>query len=169
MGAVAPLPVDRYGALPKDLHSFLQPTVPYQLCSKTISSTECYLRRGIQHFEDSLMSAIAISLGMSSKKDLLKYIINNLDPITYISIANGHILYAFMDKESIVSTDKQYKTIIKQWYNWIKKYKNYATKIKIYNKSLDDIIDFLSGFESKIIIFLYFNILGNSSNIFRLS
>ena len=39
MGATAPLPVDRYGALPKDLHTFLQPKVPYQLCSKTKPSS----------------------------------------------------------------------------------------------------------------------------------
>jgi hypothetical protein len=126
MGATAPLPVDRYGALPKDLHTFLQPKVPYQLCSKTISSTECYLRKGIQHYDDSLLNAIALSIGLSSKKELIKKIIEHLDPISFISLSSGHILYAFMDKEPIVSKDKRNATLLKHWTAWIKTHPRYA-------------------------------------------
>jgi hypothetical protein len=134
MGATAPLPVDRYGALPKDLHTFLQPKVPYQLCSKTISSTECYLRKGIQHFDDSLLNAISISLAMKSKKDLVKHIIKHLDPLTFITLANGHILYAFMDKEPIIinSTNVKDSTnfkLIKQWSEWMKSNIAYSRQI----------------------------------------
>jgi hypothetical protein len=129
MGAVAPLQPDRYGALPKDLHTFLQPKTPYQLCSKTISSTECYLRKGILHNEDSIMNAIATSLGMKSKKDLIKEIIKKLDVISFISLANGHILSAFMDQEPIIA--KENPKLVKEWRAWIKDYPSYARIVNI--------------------------------------
>ena len=121
MGAVAPLPKDRFGAIPKDLHAFLQPKIPYQLCSKTISSTECFLRKGIEHGNDSLMNAITIALGLKSKKDLIKNIIKHLTPLKFISIANGHLLTAFMNQEPYIG--KVETKLIKQWMHWIKEYK----------------------------------------------
>ena len=137
MGAVAPLPVDRYGALPQDLHTFLQPNIPYQLCSKTISSTECYLRHGIQHYEDSLMNSIANALNIPSKKEFIKFIIKNLDPLTYISTANGQILFAFIDDKPLILNEN--KTLIKQWLEWLKIHKTYANKINIQTNSINEI------------------------------
>jgi len=134
MGAVAPLPNERFGAIPKDLHTFLQPNIPYQLCSKTISSSECYLRKGIQHSGDSLMNAIATSLGMSNKKELIKYIIKNLNPLKFISLGNGYLLSSFMLQEPIIPS-KEHK-LIKQWSDWIKDYKytNYINMLGGFEK-----------------------------------
>jgi len=124
MGAVAPLPLDRYGAIPKDMHTFLLPDVPYMLCSKNITSNECYLRRGILHNDDSFMNAVAIALGMKNKKELIKYIIKDLDPLTFISMGNGYILQAFMKQEAIIPTNN--RTLIKDWTEWIKNFSKYS-------------------------------------------
>jgi len=129
MGAVAPLPLDRYGAIPKDMHTFLQPTVPYQLCSKNITTKECYLRRGILHGDDSFMNAVAIAMGMKTKRDLIKYIVKNLDPLTFITMGNGYILYAFMNQEPIIPKDN--RKLIKDWTEWIKGFPKYAHMIHV--------------------------------------
>ena len=124
MGAVAPLPLDRYGAIPKDMHTFLQPNVPYQLCSKNITSTECYLRRGIYHDDDSFMNAVAIGIGMKNKKEFVKFILKHLDPLTFITMGNGHILQAFMKQEPLIPKDNH--KLIKEWNEWIKGFSKYA-------------------------------------------
>ena len=138
MGAVAPIPLDRYGAIPKDMHTYLLPKVPYQLCSKNITTNECYLRRGIIHGDDSFMNAVAIAMGMKTKKDLVAYILKILDPLTFITMGNGNVLTAFMPMEPIIP--KENKTLVKKWLEWIKKFPKYARMISSGSGSMSQIM-----------------------------
>jgi hypothetical protein len=85
------------------------------------------------------MNAIAISLNMKSKKELIQKIVKTLDPITYISLSNGNILAAFMDNIPIIASDKSHKTLLNQWVLWIKQNNNYASKIGINNSEIQSI------------------------------
>jgi hypothetical protein len=120
MGAPAPLPADRYGALPEDLHHLLLPSVAHSTCSKSITSTACYVRRGIGLDDDSFTKALVAGLGMASKAELLKAIRAKLDPITFLSLENGHVLQAFRDGEAI--DPAAHPGMVTEWRRWIKRW-----------------------------------------------
>lgn len=129
MGAPAPLPTDRFGAIPKDLHQLLLPNVAYNTCSnKSINSTACFVRRGIGIDDDNMMKTISLALGLESKDALIKYIKERLDPLTYISLENGHVLQAFAADNPIDPIKS--KGLSDQWNTWMKKWKNYHNMIK---------------------------------------
>jgi hypothetical protein len=97
MTQVAPLPEGRSGNIPQVLHEIITPNIQYQLCTKTLVSHDCPVRRGISHKQDSLMEAIAYALGKESKKELIEWIRRNLDPLTFLSLENGNVVAAFID------------------------------------------------------------------------
>lgn len=97
MTQAAPLPEGRSGNIPQVLHEIITPNVTFQMCAKTLSSQECPVRRGVAHRDDSLMNAIAYAIGLSSKEELVKKIKSHLDPMTFLSLENGHIVAAFID------------------------------------------------------------------------
>ncbi len=114
------LPVDlgRIGIIPQQLHELLFPEIKYQNCSKDISKEEgCLVRKGILHKLpkdpniDSIMNALAEVLDFKSKKDLINDIKNRLNLIMFLSIENGNVCKAFMDKLPIIPTEQNIKEL----------------------------------------------------------
>jgi len=151
------LPVDigRLGIIPQQLHELLFPETKYQNCSKDISKDEgCLIRKGIPHklpkdpSTDSIMNALAEVLDMKSKLELIKDIKKRLNLITFLSIENGNVCKAFMDKLPIIPDDKNVKELLQHLKNYpeINKLCDLEDDIKLsrflaiyrsYNKFLD--------------------------------
>ncbi|NBO72155.1 hypothetical protein EBV26_16990, partial [bacterium] len=121
----APINPGRYGTIPEDLHNLLMPDIAYQLCSKTLSSQPCYVRKGILHGSDSIMNAISSLLGFSNKIEFVKDIKKHLNPLLFISLADGHVLQAFSANESIIPT----KSNVDKWKKWSSNFRNYTKLI----------------------------------------
>lgn len=125
MDKVGVLPRGRYGVIPGDLHSFIYPNVALSQCSKSLNSSECVVRRGIGNESyDSLMDSIAYLLGLENKKKLLQKIKKVLDPLTFITLENGHVLTAFMDYEPIIPVATS--SIYREWKQWIAEFPKYS-------------------------------------------
>ena len=107
LGAAAPIPVGRYGTVPVDLHTAVYPGVPYDTCSAALNSSSCIVRYGINHGEDSLLSAIATCLDIEDKNMLISKIKKTLDPITFMSLDKGNVLQSFIyNSEGVVILEK---------------------------------------------------------------
>jgi len=109
----APLPVDRYGVIPKDMFLYLFPDELYLNCTNTIKTNQCLLRKGINHENNSFMSAIAYILGFDNIKKLVRDISDKLDLATFISIENSLLLRSFMDTVPIIPDHEI--SLHKQW------------------------------------------------------
>jgi len=114
------LPVDigRIGIIPQSLHELLFPEIKYQNCSKDISKEEgCMVRKGIPHKLpkdpniDSIMNALSEVLDFKSKKDLINDIKSRLNLLTFLSIENGNVCKAFMDKLPIIPNENNIKEL----------------------------------------------------------
>lgn len=143
MGAPPPIDTNRFGSLPKSVHNVFMPTIAYTTCSKTISTTPCYVRHGVGLSDDSFMQSIAMALGLPDKPALLKYIQSKLDPVTFISLENGHVLNAFADTQAIDPHAKESKELWNEWKRWISKHGAYAkiVGIDIHNlKAMDSYV-----------------------------
>lgn len=124
MRAPAPLGNDRYGALPKDLHQLLLPQVAYATCSKSINTTACYVRRGIGIDDDNFMTTLAMAMGLAGgKAELIKVIKTRMDPLMFMSLENGHVLQAFVDRSPINPSHE--KGLLKEWQAWMKRWPKY--------------------------------------------
>jgi len=108
----SPIEVGRYGAIPQSLHELLFPNVKFTLCSKMLNKTDkCVVRRGILHKTtkkvknaqtDSIINAIAYGLDFKSKELFISDITKRLDLITFMSLENGNVCKAFIDKLPII-------------------------------------------------------------------
>ena len=114
----APIEIGRYGIVPQNLHNFLFPSIKYQNCSKDLTKSEkCLVRKGINHkkiskkelteiiYPDSLIYALSYLLDFNNKNEFITDIKNKLDLITFVSIENGNVCKAFMDKLPIIPTE----------------------------------------------------------------
>jgi hypothetical protein len=112
----APINVGRYGIVPQNLHELLYPQIKYKNCSKDLNkSDKCLVRKGIIHkdikknedniYPDSLIYSLSYLLDFENKKEFIKDIKNKLDLITFLSIENGNVCKAFMDKLPIIPND----------------------------------------------------------------
>jgi len=112
---IVPVDKGRYGLIPQSLHEFLLPHLKYSVCSASLNKNDkCIVRKGIVHkiqkkqnnnsviYNDSLIFSIAHGLNFDSKKSLIKDIISKLDLLSFLSIENGHVCKAFMDKLPII-------------------------------------------------------------------
>ena len=108
----APIKVGRYGSIPQSLHELLFPDIKFTLCSKMINKTDkCFVRKGINHkttkkikniHNDSIIHAIASGLNFKSKEHFINNITKKLDLITFLSLENGNVCKAFMDRLPII-------------------------------------------------------------------
>ncbi len=108
----SPIEVGRYGAIPQSLHELLFPNIKFTLCSKTLNKTDkCLVRKGILHKTtkkiknvqtDSIIHAIAYGLDFKSKEHFINDITKKLDLITFLSLENGNVCKAFIDKLPII-------------------------------------------------------------------
>lgn len=151
------LPVDigRIGIIPQQLHELLFPEIKYQNCSKDISKEEgCLVRKGILHKlpkdpnVDSIMNALAEILDMKSKKDLINDIKSRLNLITFLSIENGNVCKAFMDKLPIIPNESNIKELNQHLHKYPEirklcdldddiKYSRFLAIFKSYKKFID--------------------------------
>jgi len=108
----APIPFGRYGIVPQFLHEFIFPTIKYSNCSKDLTKNEqCLVRKGIIHkkinkentnYPDSFIYAISYLLNFKDKNEFVKDIKTKLDLISFLSIENGNVCKAFMDKLPLI-------------------------------------------------------------------
>jgi hypothetical protein len=108
----SPIKVGRYGSIPQSLHELLFPDVKFSLCSKMINKTDkCFVRKGINHKtskkikyiqNDSIIHAIADGLNFKSKEHFISDIVKKLDLITFLSLENGNVCKAFIDRLPII-------------------------------------------------------------------
>jgi len=108
----APIGIGRYGIVPQNLHEILFPTIKYQNCSKDLTKSEkCLVRKGIIHkdiskeeniYPDSLIYSLTYLLEFKNKKEFINDIKKKLDLITFLSIENGNVCKAFMDKLPLI-------------------------------------------------------------------
>jgi len=119
----APIAIGRYGIVPQQIHEILFPSIPFQNCSKDLSKSEkCIVRKGIVHkdiskeiniYPDSLIYALSYLLDFNGneekKQDIKKMFIRDikkkLDLLTFLTIENGNVCKAFMDKIPLIPDD----------------------------------------------------------------
>lgn len=108
MNKSAPIPLGRSGLVPESLYKLLFPNINFVLCSKTLNKTQkCLVRHGIQHKtinkqKDSILFALAYSLGFKNKKDLIQDIIKKLDIVRFLSLENGNVCKDFLDMHPVL-------------------------------------------------------------------
>ena len=148
MGTVSPIPEGRYGSIPKELHNILMPSIEYHICSNTnLSSQPCLVRKGINQSIDSMMESISIALKLGNKKELIKIIKNNLDPITFLSLENGNLYKIFSDSEPPIPNNKKLLLECNKWINDVLE-DNPSRNLSIYNAYVN-FINYLSSNEIK--------------------
>lgn len=110
----APIAIGRYGIIPQNLHELLFPSIKYLNCSKDITKGDkCLVRKGIIHKEtnkeyaDSLIFAIAYLLNFENKKKFIDDIKSKLDLFSFLSIENGSVCKAFMDKLPLIPEENE--------------------------------------------------------------
>lgn len=108
----------RYGDVPLALYQFLFPK--YKSRSQSISKDPTIVRHGIGTVKDTLMNSIAYALGMENKQDLIKKMIEQLDPLSFISLEGGAVLAAF-------SNDGVPQISYSSWKIWVDQYPSYKT------------------------------------------
>jgi hypothetical protein len=108
----APIPLGRYGIVPQFLHEFLFPSIKYNTCSKDLNkSDKCLVRKGIIHkkinkentnYPDSLIFCFVYLLNFKDKNQFINDIKKRLDLISFLSIENGNVCKAFMDRLPLI-------------------------------------------------------------------
>lgn len=128
----------RYGLIPQDLHTFLYPKTPYSDCSKSISTTECIVRKGQGHVDDYLLESVAYASGFKNKESFIKEIQNVIDPLIFIGLDNGNLFTAFM--EDYVGVLKTNKTeIYNEWKSYLNKHATYQKQLNLTSRDISDI------------------------------
>lgn len=127
----APLPEGRNGTIPQVLHEIITPGITYQLCNKTLTSQQCPVRRGLNHQNDSLMNALAYSLSKKNKKELVAWIKASIDPLTFLSLENGHVVAAFVSDEGMIPSE--HRGLVKEMLRHLAKYPKYAKTFGLEN------------------------------------
>lgn len=133
LSAPAPIPVGRYGVLPRDVYHMLSDNVSYESCSSTLSSNPCFVRLGIDHGNygnDSLLNAIAVCLQLPVA-ELVSFIKKGLDPLTFMSIDNGNLMSAHMGTSDSVVT----KGLIAESKMWIARHPHCESLIDTTNEN----------------------------------
>jgi hypothetical protein len=126
----SPVRIGRFGSIPQSLHELFFPTLKYSICSKMLNKNDkCFVRKGISHktskkikniHNDSIIHSIAYGLNFKSKEHLISDINKKLDLFTYMSLENGNVCKAFMDKLPIIPSNN--KTLIDEFKYHIKKF-----------------------------------------------
>ena len=74
-------------------------------------------------YNDSLIFSIAHGLNFSSKNSFIKDIISKLDLLSFLSIEDGNVCKAFMDKLPIMPTEESNEKLIEELKNHFKTFK----------------------------------------------
>lgn len=120
MTAPAPIPIGRFGTIPKDMHEFLLPHISWQqYYARNLTVPLYFVRQGIQHGSDSIMAAVATILGKKTKGGFIQDIIKRLSPVAFLSLG---FTDAFAPTEAIKPTPG----LEKSWKQWASSYPGYV-------------------------------------------
>lgn len=134
-----PLLENRYGVIPQDLHHFLYPDIAFSQCNHSLTMKECVVRHGLGNGglvkgkpqRDSFMESIAYCLGMPSKQALIEFMFKTIDPVTYMSLDDGHILSSFMERTPFVGKSDANAALLKEWKVWLTNHNKYERMLMI--------------------------------------
>lgn len=125
-----PLETSRYGLLPAELHTYLGKTLCGNRHNGTGSMTEktdCYLRRGINHGNQSFIYCIISCLNnpkINTYVDFIESIKKNLDIYRFLLLENGKILELFVDRSKNIFGDdfEEFRTYFMKQDEYIAKF-----------------------------------------------
>lgn len=127
-----PLEIGRFGLLPKDLHVFLGKNNCGQRHNGTglmNEKTDCYLRRGIFHGNQSFIHCIISTMdnpNISSYQDFMNLISLKLNIYQFMSLENGKILKLFIDNSRNI-----YGKDFTEFRTWFLDQTEYITKFNL--------------------------------------
>lgn len=124
------LDANRYGLIPQDLHTYLYPNTSYNDCSKSLSTTECVVRKGQGHVDDYFLESVAYASGFKDKLHFLKHIVKICDPLTFITLTNGYIFTAFME-DPIVFSQNNKNELYNEWISYLETHQNYVKTLQL--------------------------------------
>jgi len=125
----SPLENFRYGLLIKEIHGlFGNPLCGDRHDGTGIikERTACYLRRGIEHKNQSFMACLAFFLNFSKGADSIKRrILKNLTMEKYMSLENGRLLKLFIDPNRSIYDPlhfRAFKTFLKKETSYVSRF-----------------------------------------------
>ena len=133
-----PLEASRLGLLPKELTELLgnkKCGSRHDGTGLLDSGTKCFLRKGINHFSHSFISCVIFMLNLpfKSDKELLNFIIDNLDVQKYLALENGKIIRLFINNNFDIYNQKNFK----EFHIWFLKQNTYIKNFNLYKIKKD--------------------------------
>jgi hypothetical protein len=129
-----PIESGRYGLIPQRLVDFLKQSEKqgnrHDGTGSMTDKTDCILRKGINQTGQSYLDAIVSILNnpnITTSKQLISIILENIDVLTYISLENGRIMKMFIDTSKTVFDESNFK----EFYNWFKNQKKYIISMNM--------------------------------------
>jgi hypothetical protein len=96
-----PIPLNRLGTLPKNIHDFLLENVKSEECGGTLTKKECYYRQGMKiniQKKSNLLSSLFVILEITKEK-FIKEIDTKLTILDFLSLENGKVCKEFLNNE----------------------------------------------------------------------
>lgn len=162
-----PIPENRLGLLPENLHNLLLHNIDIDECSNILKKTECFYRYGMEitlNKKNTLMKSLLKVLQIQ-KNDFIKKIRKELTFFNFLSLEKGNICREFINNNKIDKYNEKWfpenlniPEILKiQIYN---SYENYIEYLE--NDDIDKNIQFLYSlisivFNKILIVILYIN------------
>lgn len=127
----APIDANRWGVVPQSLHEAFVPSVTYELCTKALSMIPCFVRRGIDHHQDSLMNALGVAMGFKEnpKRQLIQKLMAEMNPGIFIALQEGQILRSFIE-DTVLIEERRFarrRSLAK----WLKQYPEYVRRFHL--------------------------------------
>ena len=163
---IDPIPLNRLGVIPDNLHNLLLDTIDVSECKTSLRKTMCYYRYGmeiiINNTESKLILSLLKVLNISSIDLFIKEIKNKLNFINFISLENGSVCKTFINKKIIgpylttwfpdnIDLPEEIKTKI---YNSYIHYINYLSNIN--NINVQFLFSLISIVFNKILIIVLY-------------
>ena len=149
VNANAPINPGRFGVVPKKLNDLLS-------FSTSTKADKILVRKGILHkaitkdkvvHTDSLMFGLSYLLNFDKKQSFINNLIEKMDLITFMSLENGNVCKAFMDRLPIIPNENL--ILINQLQEYLKKFPVINNLYKLdFNKHDYKLSRFLAIFKS---------------------
>ena len=143
------IPDKRIAVIPEAIHKLLNTDIDYDLCTKNnLTNNECLYRYGIKVNNQSFLTAVLTSLGIS-KAEFMNNILESMTFLKFISLENGEISRIFMN-------DKYFNRKVKIPEKWFPESMDIEGNIRdnIY-KSFMSFIEYLENEKDKEPIYMY--------------
>jgi hypothetical protein len=153
-----PLPKNRLGASPKQIHDVLYNSESnindYTMCTSTLKKHSCVFRKGIANFKDTFFNSLLDSLKISKEQFIEK--MSKLTFFEFISLENGHIIKHFSNNSETNDEHSGKKTVLKFKDNWFPKDLEIDKSIKsiIYN-AFENFVSYIRSPRTKNPVYFY--------------